>query len=83
MATPFASGISILDTSGAEIERLANGPNPIFPYDSPANIAFDGKGSMLVTNHAFVTGVTNPGQFSVLDVFVDDRGAPLERPKLP
>ena len=83
MATPFASGISILDTSGAEIERLANGPNPIFPYDSPANIAFNGRGSILVTNHAFVTGVTNPEQFTILDVWVDDRGSPLVRPVIP
>ena len=83
IATPFASGVSVLDAGATEVLRLANQGNPIFPYDSPANIAFDGKGSMLLTNHAFVTGVTNPEQFSVLDVFVDDRGAPLERPKLP
>lgn len=83
IATPFASGVSILDQTGAEIRRLANGANPISPYDSPANIAFDGKGSMLLSNHAFATGPTNPEQFAVLDVFVDDRGAPLARPKLP
>jgi len=83
IATPFASGVSILDQTGTEIDRLANEADPISPYDSPANIAFDGKGSMLLTNHAFVTGTTNPGQFAVLDVFVDDRGSPLARPKLP
>lgn len=83
IATPFASGVSILDQTGAEIDRLANGANPISPYDSPANIAFDGKGSMLLSNHAFATGPTNPDQFAVLDVFVDDVGAPLARPKLP
>jgi sugar lactone lactonase YvrE len=83
IATPFASGVSILDQSGAEIDRLANGSNPLSPYDSPANIAFDGKGSMLLSNHAFATGPTNPDQYAVLDVFVDDRGAPLARPKLP
>lgn len=82
VATPFASGVSILDQTGAEVERLANGSNPISPYDSPANIAFDGKGSMLLSNHAFVTGVTNPEQFAVLDVYVDDRGTPLARPKI-
>jgi hypothetical protein len=33
-----------------------------------------------VTNHAFVTGVTNPGQFTVIDVYVADPGLPLNRP---
>jgi sugar lactone lactonase YvrE len=80
IATPFASGISILGPGGAEEVRLANQGNPIFPYDSPANIAFDGKGSILVTNHAFVTGVTNPEQFTILDVWVADTGSPLEMP---
>jgi sugar lactone lactonase YvrE len=80
IATPFASGISILSPAGTEVTRLANQGNPIFPYDSPANIAFDGKGSILVTNHAFVTGVTNPAQFTVLDVYVADPGLPLHRP---
>ncbi|HEX2700809.1 MAG TPA: hypothetical protein VHM89_11475 [Acidimicrobiales bacterium] len=74
--------MSILDETGAEVGRLSNGSNPISPYDSPANIAFDGKGSMLLTNHAFVTGPAHPEQYTVLDVFVDDRGAPLPRPKL-
>ncbi len=80
IATPFASGISILGPGGAEEVRLANQGNPIFPYDSPANIAFNGQGSILVTNHAFVTGVTNPEQFTILDVFVADNGSPLEMP---
>jgi sugar lactone lactonase YvrE len=80
IATPFASAISILSPEGEEVGRLENEGNPVFPYDSPANIAFDGRGSMLVTNHAFVTGVTDPDQFTVLDVYVADRGLPLERP---
>ncbi|MFN2506519.1 MAG: SMP-30/gluconolactonase/LRE family protein [Acidimicrobiales bacterium] len=80
IATPFASGVSILAPNGTEIVRLANQGNPIFPYDSPANIAFDGRGSILLTNHAFVTGVTNPEQFTILDVFVGDTGSPLELP---
>ena len=80
IATPFASGISILSPAGAQVTRLANQGNPIFPYDSPANIAFDGNGSILVTNHAFVTGVTNPAQFTILDVYVADAGLALHRP---
>jgi len=80
IATPFASGISILDTSGAETVRLVNGPDPLFPYDSPSNLAFNGRGSALVVNHAFATGGADPGQFTILDVWVDDRGSPLVRP---
>jgi len=80
IATPFASGVSILAPNGTEVRRLANKTNPIFPYDSPANIAFDGEGSILLTNHAFVTGVTDPSQFTILDVFVNDEGDPLEMP---
>ena len=81
IATPFALGVSILGPNGREVARLSNQGNPIFAYDSPANIAFDGRGSILLTNHAFVTGVTNPEQFTVLDVFVNDVGSPLELPR--
>ncbi|HEX8116159.1 MAG TPA: SMP-30/gluconolactonase/LRE family protein, partial [Pyrinomonadaceae bacterium] len=69
IATPAASGIAILNPSGAETGRLANpAGSPFFPYDSPANIAFDGHGSLLVTNHAFATMI--PTNFTVLDVYV-------------
>jgi sugar lactone lactonase YvrE len=80
IATPFASGISILDPDGTEVDRLVNEGNPVFPYDSPANIAFDGRGSIMVTNHAFVTGISDPEQFTVIDVYVADKGLPLNRP---
>ena len=57
LALPFNSGISILNPDGSEFARLTNPVgSPIFPYDSPANIAFNKKGSLLATNHAFVTG---------------------------
>ncbi len=46
---------------------------------SPANIAFNHKGSLLTTNHAFVTMIN----YSVLDVYVDDKAAPLAKPSLP
>jgi len=35
IATPFASGISILSPAGVEVARLSNQGNPIFPYGSP------------------------------------------------
>lgn len=84
MATPTASGVSILSPNGAEQVRLANpAGSPVLPYDSPANIAFNNAGSILLSNHAFVTGVLNPEAFNVLDVFVDDTASPLEKPLLP
>ena len=82
MATPFASGIAILGADGAETGRLANSPlSPIVPYDSPANIAFNGHGSLLATNHAFATMI--PTQFTVLDVYVNDTAATLAKPDPP
>ncbi len=79
LAAPFASGVSILDTDGTENARLVNpAGSPIFPYDSPANAAFNKHGSLLLTNHAFATGI--PTNFTVLDVFVDDKESPLVRP---
>ncbi|HSW14158.1 MAG TPA: SMP-30/gluconolactonase/LRE family protein [Solimonas sp.] len=84
LAIPGFSGISILEPDGTESARLGNKLlSPFKPYDSPANVAFDGKGNLLVTNHAFATGLLLPAQFQVLKVFVDDLGSPLVRPTLP
>jgi sugar lactone lactonase YvrE len=84
IATPGNSGVSVLRPDGREAVRLSNPrASPVFPFDSPANIAFNGRGSILLTNHAFATGVVQPGRFAVIDVFVRDRGAPLVRPRLP
>ena len=84
IATPGASGVSILNPSGQEVARLSNPTlSPFAPYDSPANITFNGEGSILLSNHAFVTGVVNPGQFAVVDAFVDDKESPLAKPLLP
>ncbi len=79
LAAPFNSGVSILNPDGTEETRLGNPQgSPIFPYDSPANAAFDKHGSLLLTNHAFATGI--PSNFTVLSVFVNDKGAQLVRP---
>jgi sugar lactone lactonase YvrE len=81
-ATPGLSGIIILGPNGAEVGRLQNAAPGLFnPYDSPANIAFDGHGALLATNHAFATGI--PSNFTVLNVYVDDKGSPLSKPDLP
>lgn len=84
IATPSTSGVSILSPDGDEKVRLANPvESPVLPYDSPANIAFNAKGSILLSNHAFVTGILDPTTFNVLDVFVDDTESALEKPALP
>ncbi|HVE94650.1 MAG TPA: SMP-30/gluconolactonase/LRE family protein [Acidimicrobiales bacterium] len=84
IATPGKSGVAVLDTAGNEIDRLENAfESPISPYDSPANIAFDGAGAILLSNHAFVTGLALPEAFNVIDVHVDDNGAALFTPVLP
>ena len=83
-ALPGSSGISILNPDGTEAARIKNPLlSPTQPFDAPANLAFDGKGNVLVTNHAFATGLLLPKQFQVLKVFVDDLGAPLVTPVVP
>ena len=82
LAAPFNSGVSILAPNASEAARLTNPVgSPIFPYDSPANVAFNKQGSLLLTNHAFATMI--PSNFTVLDVFVDDKEFPLVRPSIP
>lgn len=84
LALPGQNGISVLNPDGSEYARIGNpGLNLIKPFDSPANLAFDGLGNALVTNHAFATGLVLPNQFQVLRVFVDDVASPLAEPILP
>ena len=83
-ATPFSSGIIGLRNNGSEVFRFTNPVNtPINPYDSPANIAFNGRGSLLVTNHAFATGGQMPQQFQLLEVYVNDAEIGLFKPLIP
>lgn len=69
-------GISILREDGTEKARIKN---PLI-FDAPAVIAFNGKGSIVVTNHSFFNG--NPAKFQVLDVFVDDHEQNLYQPNV-
>ena len=72
MATPAASGVTILNPDGTPRARLRNPQgSPFSPYDGPANI--------LLTNHAPFTGLALR-KFSILDVDVGDYGAPLFKP---
>lgn len=83
-ALPGQSGITVLNPDGTQAARI-NNPllSPTRPFDAPANLAFDGQGNVLVSNHAFATGLLMPQQFQILKVFVNDRASPLVTPWVP
>ena len=87
VALALSNQISVLRPDGTE-ERRFSGPamgsgGPV-PWDAPAGVAFNNaSGSLLVTNHALVTGLIIPALFVVFDVFVNDRADPLQRPVIP
>lgn len=70
--------ISVLRHDGVEVDRISEATGSSVPFDAPANIAFDGKGSILVVNHALFTA--NPAHMTVLGVFVGDPGKKLQQP---
>ena len=82
MASPLAPGVKILRPDGSVAAQLGNpGGSPTAPFDGPANIAFDGTGRALLTNHAPVTGLVTR-RFSIVDADLGDAGAPLFTPML-
>lgn len=78
-----ASGqVSILDVGGTEELRFPSrdeNQKQEIPYDIPQFAAFDGNGSLLVTNWA----AGNSDHWAVLSTFVDDTALPLAEPSLP
>lgn len=78
------STISVLGPDGKQVayfhgpaQEPAHPSTPL-PWANPANIAFDGKGALLVTNHASQTGLADPSPlFAVFDVFADDKAGKL------
>lgn len=64
-----------------EIDRYLGPAGSAIPFDGTANLAFDGDGSILVTNHAPLSN--NASHFAVLKVRANDDGAPLFKPVLP
>jgi hypothetical protein len=77
---------SVLGSNGAETARFS-GPaknpahpanNPL-PWTNPANIAFNNKAkTLLVTNHAGLTGLPDPSAFfAIFDVYVKDKAGKL------
>ncbi|MBA3746071.1 MAG: SMP-30/gluconolactonase/LRE family protein [Solirubrobacterales bacterium] len=82
MASPTGAGVMILNTDGTVAARLTNPQGSLVdPYDGPANIAFDGAGRILITNHAPVNGLVTK-KFSIVDTDVGDDGAPLFTPMI-
>ena len=66
--------LSVLNPQGTELHRF---PNPVdnqqrdVPFDNPANIDFDGHGSLLVANQAFFS--QRQDHWAVLAVWVNDK----------
>jgi len=83
MASPTAPGVMVLRPDGTVKAQISNpGLDLTAPFDGPANIAFDGAGRILMTNHAPVTGLVAK-KFSIVDVDVADNGWPLNTPVIP
>ncbi len=83
VALAGSNQISILNPDGSEAARFptpAENEQQEAAYDLPASIAFDNRGSLLVTNQSFFTD--NPDNQVVFDVWVDDTALPLIRPKI-
>ena len=82
IGSPLSSGIVVLRPDGTQRARLCNPPGALFaPFRGPADIAFDGAGKILVTNHAAFTEVLR--DFSITEADVGDRGARLFTPRIP
>jgi sugar lactone lactonase YvrE len=78
------SQISVLAPNGTEVARYSgpakdpSNPSTPLPWANPANIAFDGTGAIVVTNHASLTGLPDPSPlFAVFDVYVNDKAGKL------
>lgn len=75
--------VAILDPDGSEVARFPDAVSNQLrevPYDLPASVAFDGHGSLLVTNQSFFAAI--PEHWVVFDAWVDDVALPLIEPVL-
>ena len=65
--------ISIFDPAGTEVSRFptaAENAAQEVPWDTPASLAFDGRGSLLVTNQSYINAI--PEHWVVFETSVDD-----------
>lgn len=81
VALALSNQIAVLNPNGTERSRFVGPTGSPIPFDGPANIAFDQRGSILVTNHASIS--QNTAHFAVLEVYARAFGWPLSRPFLP
>ena len=68
-----ANQIAILDPRGTELARFPTAEENArqeIPWDTPASLFFDGRGSLLVTNQSYVNAI--PEHWAVLESWVDD-----------
>jgi sugar lactone lactonase YvrE len=77
------SQVSILEPDGTEFLRFPDAVSNQMqevPYDLPASVAFDGSGSLLVTNQSFFAA--DPSHWVVFRAWVDDTALPLQEPTI-
>ena len=73
-----SSQIAVLDEDGVETARISGPAGSPIPLDGPATMAFDDtEKSLLVANHAIFG---NPANFSILKIYVGEKGDPLPDP---
>ncbi len=81
VALAGSNQLSILTPEGAESARFPSAADNQLqtpPYDLPASISFDGRGSLLLTNQSFFAD--NADNMVVFDVWTGDVALPLVRP---
>lgn len=80
-----ANQVSILRPDGTEELRFPSAEQNAqqeVPWDDPLFVAFDGAGSLLVTNDSFPSS-RRPDWSVVFDTWVNDTASPLARPSIP
>lgn len=80
VALAGANQVAILGQDGREalFPDAATNAQQEISYDTPASIAFDGTGSILVTNQSFFAA--DESHWAVLRAWVDDTALPLREP---
>ncbi len=72
--------LAVIGVGAGELGRIEVPDTSAIPLDGPAGLAFDGRGGLLVTNHALTTA--NADHFAVLRVQANDDGAKLFQPEV-
>jgi sugar lactone lactonase YvrE len=76
----LAGQVAVLDFTAAGVsERRLGGTGA--PWDAPAGLAFTPRGSLLITNHAVLSGQAENSM--LLELFIGEQGMPLATPAVP